>query len=330
MNVEIFAEWLRRQGFHIVHTTSGSWYGHQKTRIYNALASHLLIEPPAEELRELLIRERAVALRYAAPFDGLSGKASYHLVLESTCYDLMSLSSKARYNIRRGLKHCEIEPVSLERLAQEGWILQRDTLERRGSRAGKMMHAQWRRICLTAIDLPGFEAWGAFVEGELAASIMTARIGDTCHVVYQNSHRKYFRKHVNNALCYAIGRELLLRPGIRMVFFGAHHLDAPTSLDRFKLSLGFQAKPIRDRVIFHPWLAPFLGTLSYAVIRHLFRLRPNNAHLSKIEGLLRFYIDGKRPPSMQEWPECLSDRKTELLETLRCHEPRGREHSKHC
>jgi hypothetical protein len=61
----------------------------------------------------------------------------------------------------------------MERLAAEGWILQRDTPERQG-RVGSVDRRRWQRLSLAARDLPGFEAWGAIVEAHLAATILTA------------------------------------------------------------------------------------------------------------------------------------------------------------
>jgi hypothetical protein len=76
------------------------------------------------------------------------------------------LRSQARNAVKRGLPKCEIERVPFERVAEEGWVLQRDTLDRQG-RTASMSEAEWSRICLSAVGLDGFEAWAA-VGGELA------------------------------------------------------------------------------------------------------------------------------------------------------------------
>jgi hypothetical protein len=38
--------------------------------------------------------------------------------------------------------------------------------------------------------------------------------------------------------------------------------------------------------------------------------------LAKAEGMLRFFLQGKHPADRQDWPECLTDRKKELLQSL--------------
>ena len=100
-----------------------------------------------------------MALRYSVPFDASDGKVSYHVVLEgSTPYNLEMLRAQARNGVRRGLCVCQVERIPVERLAEEGWHLQQDTLDRQG-RSRSMSQANWQQICLAAKDLPGFEAW---------------------------------------------------------------------------------------------------------------------------------------------------------------------------
>jgi len=315
MNAEVFAEWLRRQGHHVVRTTSSFWYD-AGPRVYQAFPYHWLIRPSARELRELLIGKRAVALRYSTPFDAPDGKVSYHVVLEhSTPYTLETLRAQARNGVRRGLSCCQVERIPFERLAEEGWVLQQDTLDRQG-RCRSMSQADWQRICLAAKDLPGFEAWGAIVEGELAASVLTARIDDTCGVPYAQSLRKYLNKYVNNALFYTFSRELLSRPGVNMIFYGLHSLDAPESVDEFKFRMSLTAKPVRQRVVFSPLLMPACNSAGYAIVGRLLHRYPDNPTLAKAEGMLRFHLQEKCPADRQDWPECLTDRKQELLQSL--------------
>ncbi|MCL4295417.1 MAG: hypothetical protein KJ077_06805 [Anaerolineae bacterium] len=310
MNVEIFAEWLRRQGHYIVRTASSLWYD-AGPRVYEAFPFHWTIQPSEQELEEFLTKERAVGLRYSSPVDVPQGKASYHVIFDRGPYDLEVLSANTRSRVRRGLKRCKVERISMERLAQEGWRLQQDTLERQG-RSRHMNQDQWQRMCLAARGLPGFEAWGAIVQGDLAATILTACVDDTCKVLSAQSHRQYFNSYVNNAVSYIMSHEVLSRPGIRMVFYSPESLDAPASVDEFKFQMGYTTKPVRQRIVFHPWLAPVFNNATHAVLKQLLRWYPNYPTLSKAEGLLRFYLEGNRPLNEQNWPERLTHLNEEL------------------
>jgi hypothetical protein len=301
MNADVFAEWLRRQGHGVTRSASSYWYD-AGARVLQAFPYHLLIRPSEDELLDVLRQTRAVALRYSTPLDAPLGYVSYHCVYEEPHYDVDVLGSDSRSNVRRGLKSCVVEPVSLERLAEDAWPLQMDTFARQG-RKPNLSHANWRRLCLAAADLPGFEAWGGFVKGELAASLVTFAMGDYCSILYPNSRTQYLRTHVNNALSFVVTKTMMERARIRGVFYCLHSLDAPPSMDEFKFRMGFQAKPVRQRVVFAPRVAPLANWASHAVVKLLRDRLPGNTILSKAEGVLRFYLEGKRPVREQAMPE---------------------------
>jgi hypothetical protein len=176
MNAEIIAEWYRRQSHKVVRTQSSFWYD-AGPRVFQAFPFHWIIQPSKKELNQLMLRHGIVALRYSTPLDAPEGMVSYHVVLSGS-YNLESLPHQARNGVRTGLKHFQIERISFERLADEGWLLQQDTLERQG-RTSSMEQAEWQRICRSTEGLPGFEAWGAICDGELAASLMINRVDGT-------------------------------------------------------------------------------------------------------------------------------------------------------
>ena len=313
MNAEIFAEWLRRQGHHVFRTESSYWYD-AGPRVLQAFPYHWLIQSSEEELRKLFLHSNVIALRYSTGIAASRGKVSYHVVCEDSKYNLESLRRQTRQNVRRGLGHSSIERIPISRLAAEGWRLQQDTMDRQG-RAGSMSEAEWRQLCSAADGLPGVEAWGAVVEGELAASLITVRVDDVCDVPYAQSHRKFLSKYVNNALFFSVCREMLSRPGLKSIFFNVQSLDASESVDEFKFRMNFTAKPVRQCVAFHPVLRPFVNRLSHKVVLKMLRRYPTSYTLAKTEGMLRFHLQGKRCVHEQDWPECTVDRRNELLES---------------
>ena len=142
---------------------------------------------------------------------------------------------------------------------------------------------------------------------------MTARIDDTCYVPFALSQSKFLREHVNNALFYAVSCDMLARDGVAGIFFTLQSLDAPESVDDFKFRMSFTAKPVRQRVVFHPALRPLAGSRTHAVVLRLLGRHPDDPVLAKAEGMLRFYLQGKRPLEAQEWPACLAEAKAASL-----------------
>ncbi len=287
----------------MVRTRSTYWHS-QGPGAYQAFPYHWVIQPAEEELSHFIRAQRALALRYSTTLDSPVGHISYHAVYERAEYGMDDLSQWTRKNVRRGLRNCSVEPISFDRLAEEGWALQSDTLARQG-RHVKLPRDAWRKRCLAAADLPGFEAWGALVHGRIAASILTFQMQDCYYMLYQQCLRQYVPLNINNALSFVVTRTMIARPPLRSILYGLHSLDAPKHVDEFKFRMGYEAKPVRQRVVFHPWLAPAVNRLSHTLLRFILRVRQGNPTLSKTEGMVRFYLEGKRPIQKQKLPECL-------------------------
>jgi len=292
MNPDIFAEWFRRQGQLVIRTASSYWVK-QGPGAFQAFPFHWIIEPTQSEINDLLKKYRAITLRYSTPIHVGAGYVSYHAILEDPAYGYPNLSRGTRTNVRKGLKSCQVERISFECLAQEGFFLQLDTLNRQG-RQLDLEHDKWKTLCLAAGDLPGFEAWGSLVDGKLAASAIVFQMDNCYYILYQQSLRQYLSEKVNNALTFSMTQNLMKRAGTRSIFYGLHSLDAPVSVDEFKFHMGYMAKPVRQRVDFHPWFKPFATRTTHKFLTHLCQRDHGNPFLAKAEGMLRFYLEGKR------------------------------------
>jgi len=303
MNAEAFANWFRHQGYHVIRTPSSYWY-RIGPRIYQAFPYHWIIMPSEEEIKNLLMDNRAIAVRYSTPVDANAGVISYHVTYEKRDYSLVTLPKKARHDVRRGMDAASIEPISFARLGGEGWLLRADTLQRQG-RVGAETLEGWQNLCQSAHGLQGFETWAAIVNSQLAASLIAFTSGDCCSILYQQSRTEFLPLGVNNALTFIFTNEILKRPGNHWLFYGLHSLDAPPSVDEFKFRMGYTAKPVRQRVVLNPYLRPLFNSASHAVLRAGLRLRPGNPTMAKAEGMLRFYLQGRLPISMQILPEPL-------------------------
>lgn len=290
MNPEIYSEWLQRQGHTVVRTASTYWHS-TGLGVYQAFPYHWLIEPGQDELREVMSRSRTVALRYSQPPSGQDGSSSYHAVYTASDYGLENLGAWARKNVRRGLRQCTVGPISFARYVDEGWALRVDTLARQRRRL-KESRRDWQRRYLAAADLAGFEVWAAQVRNQLAATLVVFQMDDWCYMLYQQCHSNYLREHVNNALSFTVTQNLIRRPRVRSVFYGMQSLDAPASVDEFKLRMGYLAKPVRQRVAFHPCLAPLVNRFSHRVLRAAAGWRPGSRWLAKADGMFRLHLGG--------------------------------------
>ena len=303
MNAEIFGEWLKRQGHHVIKTRTIYWYN-AAPLVFQAFPYNWTVHPNDNELIGLLSRERGICLRYSTTVGSPVGCISYHAVCNRKSYGLLDLSSKTRQNVRTGLKSCTVEQIPLERLADEGWKIEADTCDRQG-RKSQFTATGFRKRILAAKGLPGFEAWGAIVKGNLAAYILAFQMGDTIEMLMQACHRDFLKRRVNNALSFTLTQMFLNRNEIKSIFHTLQSLDAPASIDEFKFRMGYVPMSVRQRVVFHPILKPFAVNRSYALLDALSKHKPKSRMIAKAKGLLRFYLQGERPLIDQEWPEPL-------------------------
>jgi hypothetical protein len=310
MNTVVFSTWLTRQGFQVIQSKSSSWYN-AGPHVLQAFPYHWLIRPDEDEIKDLLVSQGNLALRYSTALDSEPGMVSYHVILNQP-YTLDMLRSQARNGVKRGLENCRIEQISFERLASEGWVLQQDTLIRQ-NRAKSMKKEEWERICLAAADLAEFEAWASVVDGNLAACLLIARVDDVFCVPFAICHHQYLNLHVNNALFFTVSCDLLSRPGVREIFYSLHSLDAPESVNEFKFRMGFEARPVRQRVALHPLIKPVANHFTFSLLSTLLKGNPDQPFLSKMEGILRFYRDGLVPLNSQIWPESIADKREETM-----------------
>lgn len=310
MNPTYFAEWMRRQGRRVVQTESTYWY-EASSRVYQAFPYHWLIHPSEQELDHFLRANGAIALRYSTRVDAPAGMLSYHAVYEKPTYQIEDLDRRSRQNIHHGLKNCRVEQISLERLAEDGWELEDDTVDRQ-QRGTPMRKAAWQRRCLAAAELPGFEAWAAIVDGRLAATLLSFQMDDCCELISQQCKRDFLPARVNNALTYIVTETMTRRPGIRSIFYTLQSLDAPPTVDEFKFRMGYEPKPVRQRVEFNPLLRPLVNASTQAGMAWLRRKFSDSESLAKAEGMFRFYLEGKKDLDCQPCPPCLETYRSSL------------------
>jgi hypothetical protein len=290
-DAQVLAEWFRRQGRRVLRTASTDWV-ELGPRVYQAIPFHGLILPHPLELDGLLKDQRALALRYSTHPEAGWGMPSYHVVCDASEYGLEQLGKKARHDVRRGLRAARVGPLGLVELAELGWELRQDTLARQGRRAAESQ-ASWQALCSSAAGLPGFEAWGAWIDNVLAAALLAFSSNGCTSILYQQSRTACLPSGVNHALAFSFTCEVLQRAEGQWLFYGLHSLDAPASVDEFKFRLGYRRRPVRQRVVFHPWLSPLVRPAAGSLLAWARRRMPLNPSLAKAEGLVRFYLRGQ-------------------------------------
>jgi hypothetical protein len=303
--------WLLRQGHQVIKTQSSYWYD-AAPKVYQAFPYHKLIVPTIDEVSDLFARSKAIAIRYSTTINQPEGLISYHVMNTKISHDVSDLPKKVRHNVSMGLHYASYRPITMNCLDKEGWYLRKETLLRQGRERAESPEF-WHKLCSSAEGLSCFEAWGAFHESTLVASLFACTIEDTVCVLFQQSLSEHMKYGINNALFYRFSNMVLDRPGVKQVFYGLHSLDAPASVDQFKFRMGYSASPVRQRVMFNPVYSVLAQPISYTFLRMLKKILPSSYPVAKGEGMLRFYLQGKRQLSRQEWPEVLLGQKENIF-----------------
>ena len=291
MDAAAYAGFLRAIGHRVVSTRSAYWFDASRFFFLSA-PPHRVYDPADDELRAVLRRPPCLGVRFAAALEG-SGKLSYQIVCDNRGYGLETLSANVRSKVRRGLKRCRVEPAPFAVIASAGKQAHRDTLERQG-RDGVLAGSRWDRFFAAAAQTPGVEGWGAWSGGVLAAFLVSVSFEDSVEFLLARSCSDQFGAYPNNALIFTVAEEMLVRRGSPQITFGLESLEPVGPLDEFKFGMGFHARPLRQRVVFHPLVR---ALLRHASVRNLFHswTDKRGAHAvvwRKAAGLVRFAEEG--------------------------------------
>lgn len=286
-----YADFLRALGHRVVQTRSAYWYD-AKRFFFLSAPPHRLYEPAEDELRSVLRRLPCLGVRFASPMEA-AGKPSYQIVCDNPGYGIEALSGNVRSKVRRGLKRCEVAPAPLSVIATAGKRAHEDTVARQG-RDGVLAGSRWDQFFAAAAATPGFEGWAAWTGDALAAFLVTVTFEDSVEFLLARSCSDQLGAYPNNALLFRVTQEMLVQRQVREITFGLESLEPVGPLDQFKFSMGFHARPLRQRVVFHPVVR---ALLRHAVVRAVVR-RWTERHGAeavfwrKAAGLLRFAEEG--------------------------------------
>jgi hypothetical protein len=212
------------------------------------------------------------------------------IVCSDKNYDITSIDAKyARRQTRRGLENFQIKQIDFKELANHNSI-NIDTLIRQGRKLGIWTEKRWKQYCMSAVGLLGLEAWGAFYENNLAAFIVAYQMDDYFEILHHSSATEYLQLYPNNALVFYLTKLKLTSTEVNHVSYGPESLDAPESLETFKFRMGFEKLPMKQGIVFHPFIKPLINGLSCKLI-HRIAARRSEDFWRKLDGVMRFYTE---------------------------------------
>jgi hypothetical protein len=195
-----------------------------------------------------------------------------------------------RRNVRRGLRELTIAPFSVDELLTRGMQAFCDTRRRTG--LGDGTPEGFRAYFAARGRLSEVSYLGAWKDDELAAFLTILAVDDWVELgCFSRDALLHFRP--NDTLMYTALAYYLGERHCRLVSYGLSSIQAESNaagLHRFKLKVGFEARPVHRAFVVHPALRllanrPALA-LAHGAVNAALRLRPTDRRLKKAGGML--------------------------------------------
>ncbi len=287
MTAEAYADFLGSIGHRVVRSRSGWWFN-VRPGLYMGFPYHRPLDADPAEV-EAVLGTRGLIARFSCPVE--KGRASYTTVCDREDYNMGSLKTKPRNQVRRGLERCSVRRLTFRELERSGAReVSRATMLRQGRPVPSDHDAYWRAYYAAADTCQSMEAWAAFVGKELAAFLIATTIEDCVYILEEFSLKKHLREYPNNALVYRFTSTALARPLVKEVSYGLEPLQKGLAgLDHFKQGMGFINRPIGQRIELNRFLRSFLARPILARVRRIAEGQPRRESLGKLAGILRRY-----------------------------------------
>jgi hypothetical protein len=260
----------------------GALWANVKGPIFRCLPEDRDTDFDPRALREMMREHNVRCVRYLSA-SGRGVPIGFY-VCDPREYSIRSLSRQFKRHVERGLEACEIRPAGREELLTQGLECNLDTMNRQSRLDPEFGDPTlWARFVDAARDTDGVEITGAFIDGRLAAYVVTCQEDGCLHKLYKMTRTLDRGFPVSHALDYTLIVTAGRNPEIHRVE-NANRSLVPSSdegLDSYKRHMGFTVEPRHLAIHFHPWVAPLLtNRLALGAARAVSNRRPDRTQLA--------------------------------------------------
>ncbi|MEZ6127623.1 MAG: hypothetical protein R3C59_03010 [Planctomycetaceae bacterium] len=281
-----YAAFLERIGHTVRHLGNDWWYDCTR-RVYANFPFHRDVDAASLDIRQVLKSDGLIA-RMCCPED--QGVPSFRMMCYDKNYDFPTLRSRTRTQVRRGLEACTVERIEFSELKRRYLPLQRSTVERQGRCTETVDQAYWDRYIDSASQMTGAETWAAYVNGNMAAYLISFMIEDTANLCIVRSDTQMLKYYPNNALLFRYMYEVMRRPEVVKADYGLESVEpGGENLEQFKTGMGFAREICGQRIVFSPKIAPLLKRPVIRMFQPCVRTFIRSEAGRKIDGLLTWY-----------------------------------------
>lgn len=286
-SVTDYAADLARIGVKILPGGPGTfWSRHESGSMLRRPTFH--VGPPApNEVRKVLWRGRAAVASYLLEPDEHHPANAWLYLCTDRAYALEKLSTEMRRNVRLGLRELMIAPLTADQLLAHGALAFCETRRRVSLSDGTP--EQFRHRFTICTQLPEYAYLGAWRDNQLAAFLSIIEVDDWVEFEGCFSMDALRQYRPNDTLIYSALCHYLVERRCRLVTYGLSSIQAESNtagLHRFKMKVGFEARPVHRAFVAHPLLRPFVNQLTLWSVDSALRFRPGDRRLKKAGGVL--------------------------------------------
>ena len=290
MKDAVFADFFSNAGFRVVTSPSSDWVEMQKG-FFLSVPYHRLIDPPAEELEALLESTGAIGLRYPTAVENYGFDSNLQFC-RTIGYSLENLKRQARQQVKKGALNFTVRELVPETLLCDGLALVKNTCARQHRHDPKEEEEYWHKLCLAAQNTPGAVVLGAFGEKGLAAFLFILETTTAIEFIVQCSDEELLPQGPNNLLTFqATRRYLAERENSLPVCYGLGSLEETPSLDRYKVGMGYELEPIKQRIYIRRNLRWLINPYTLGALKTIAKFGfAKNYRLCKSIGIMNRYL----------------------------------------
>lgn len=269
MNTDAYVEFANAQGI-CVRQCGGVWWMRIKPWYWVSVPWHMNQSPQTGHMG--IVTGLGALAGYQYPCSTGEANAAWGLlVCRDKSYSMASLGAKVRNAVKQGLERCRVEQIDWNLLLREGIDINRSALERqqwKGDHSAYTANSKWAqmiRACQEYADY-GVTAWGALVDGQLAAYAISVEVDRWVYLTNFMSHSEFLHARPNNAIAYTVLSHELASDKVDAVTLG---LSAEKeSLNCFKRRMGF----VEERQPLYRWINPAVSPfVQLSKYRHYWR-----------------------------------------------------------
>lgn len=211
------------------------WTGEIPWRIYKGILMpltlpHMEFNFNSEDIKKLIKSTKTKLAIWTYGFD--TEESGWWWLIKEKPYSLSSLKPKSRYNIRHGLRKCEVKPVSAQEIAETGFSCYKEAMKRH-TQTNPMNEKTFKERMPWYDEDKSYEIWGVFYEKNLVG-YGVYRIVD--NVVFQEDaifDPNYFRYHSSYALIHTITDFYLNEKEMKYITPGMRSISHETGFQDF-------------------------------------------------------------------------------------------------